>query len=701
MDTKRLLTQIVIVGLMMVAFMYIFRSKSNEPAATAPAAAPIYAAVPAGAGAAEQDARPATFILGGANKGDPYKIGVVVDNVTAGIDKVELNAADYAETVKGTEPYKLFEAPAIGPSPLPKPFSDLGIHITVGNSGKELPYGLIHGKNAGEPATRPATMTDSAEAISQANSTNIFDSQYVWKPVEQTPTDVVLQASFSSDNKPVAEIQKIFHLDPKSYEIMISHKIINKTDQTIHVRIDQLGPPNLRRDDPRIDDRFFHAEALDSAKKVLNDDRFNATQSQLPGMQGGQWNFGQFADFSKDPFLWAASGNRFFAAIVRPAPISTTPVLFNLANGRQIPEVHHVSEGSLDLLYAATKEKYADAVAALHFTGASLEIPPGGSLTEPLAVFLGPKKRELLNNTDATPPNPSATFTTYEYYKIMQFSARGCFLYSLCVRDEVVYPILWLLDFFKRTIAFGNYGVAIMILVVLVRALLHPLTRSGQINMAKMGKKMKDIQPKLDAVKKKYADNKQKQSEEMMRLYRENHINPAGGIMGCLPMMLQLPIWAALYSGLALDIDLRHASFIPGWINDLSNPDTVLPTSAPVWGHPLFTLPIFNFEIYGLNPLPLLLAVVLFINMKVTMATQPKPADDSQAQAQKWSQYSILILPFALYNASSGSNLYYFASTMVGLVDTYFVRKSLKKQGILPASAEALPTHADAEKEKK
>jgi membrane protein insertase Oxa1/YidC/SpoIIIJ len=103
------------------------------------------------------------------------------------------------------------------------------------------------------------------------------------------------------------------------------------------------------------------------------------------------------------------------------------------------------------------------------------------------------------------------------------------------------------------------------------------------------------------------------------------------------------------------------------------------------------TLPIINFPIYGFNPLPILLAVVLFINMKVTMASQPKPADEQQAQMQKWSQYSIFMLPFFLYNAPSGSNLYFFASTMGGLVDTYFIRKSLKKRGILPPSAKDLP----------
>jgi YidC/Oxa1 family membrane protein insertase len=226
-----------------------------------------------------------------------------------------------------------------------------------------------------------------------------------------------------------------------------------------------------------------------------------------------------------------------------------------------------------------------------------------------------------------------------------------------------------------------------------VRALLHPLTRASQVNMAKMGKQMREVQPQLEAMKKKYADNQKKQSEEMMRIYRENKINPAGGIMGCLPMLIQMPIWAALYSGLRMDIDLRHAFFIPGWINDLSNPDTVFPTGGINLAIPWQTIPFLGWPIYGLNLLPLLLAAVFYFQMKVSMATQPKPADEQQAQMAKMSQYMIFIFPLFLYNAPSGLNLYIFASTMGGLLDTYIVRKALRKQGILAPTASLLPTH--------
>jgi len=116
-----------------------------------------------------------------------------------------------------------------------------------------------------------------------------------------------------------------------------------------------------------------------------------------------------------------------------------------------------------------------------------------------------------------------------------------------------------------------------------------------------------------------------------------------------------------------------------------------------VLGHPVFTIPLLGWDVYGLNLLPLLLAAVFYIQMKVSTATQPKPADEQQAQMQKMSSYMIFLFPLMLYNAPSGLNLYIFASTMGGLLDTYIVRKALKKQGILAPTASLLPTHEDAD----
>jgi YidC/Oxa1 family membrane protein insertase len=510
----------------------------------------------------------------------------------------------------------------------------------------------------------------------------------------------------------VAKISKHFHVDPASYEITVTHSVQNLSDDVIHVRIDQTGAPELPRDDPQGDDRYYHGMSLDSTKQTLDSDHgFNMTHLEERKLAAGTKNAagvvenvgtvpigtgsakdGQFFDYTKNPQLWLASSNRFFTAIVRPLPETDNTKQFSVAGKFPIPEPGHLASANIDLMSMAVKPANDESI--MRLTGRSLDVAKGATVDEPLAVYLGPKKRDILKGDLAATGKPSYFYAVYDYLKLVQFNT--CALYSYCVVDQLALAILWVLDFLTHTVAFGNYGIAIMILVIVVRALMHPLTRASQMNMAKMGKQMRDVQPQLDAMKKRYADNKKRQSEEMMRIYRENKINPAGGIMGCLPMLIQMPIWAALYAGLRSDIDLRHAAFIPGWINDMASPDTILPSAAVVLGHPLFTIPLVGWDVYGLNLLPILLAGVFYFQMKVTSATQPKAADEQQAQMQKMSQYMIFMFPLFLYNAPSGLNLYIFASTMGGLLDTYIVRKALKKQGILTQSAALLPTKNDA-----
>ncbi len=713
MDTKRFFTSMLIAGALMLVFMYFTGGLGGGGGgkSTTPAYA-IYAAIPDAPTAAETDANgnkavETPILLGGAEAKDQSLLAVKVNNRTAGIDSVQINVNEYAATYKRTEPLTLFAADLSAPLPgkprVAKPFSTLGIHITMGESNKELAYGMIRlKKDDGTFVVRPPDADSSAEDIARANDINILASGYIWKVEEKetTPTDAVFSMLIQYQGAPVAKISKRFHIDPTSYEMTITHTVDNLSDGKIHVRIDQLAAPALARDDPQGDDRFFQTVAYNTAKQFVDGDKgYNLAWGGLRKAAGAAGTdsvggpAGQFYDFANNPQLWVASSNRFFAAIVRPLPETGNGGVTKLATGQSLPQSGHVASANIDLM-KVVEEKAADDVAIIRLTGRTLEVAPHASSSQPLSVYMGPKKRGILLGDTAMGGKPE--YATYDYIKLVQFNT--CAVYNYCFIDQVAYVILRMLDFFKQYI--GNYGVAIMILVLVVRAVLHPLTRASQVNMAKMGKQMRDVQPQMEAMKKKYADNKKKQSEEMMRIYRENKINPAGGIMGCLPMLIQMPIWVALYSGLRTDVDLRHAAFIPGWINDLASPDKLFPSGALVLGHPLFSIPLIG-EIYGFNLLPILLAGVFFFQMKVSMATQPKAADEQQAQMQKISQYMIFIFPLFLYNAPSGLNLYIFASTMGGLVDTYLVRKTLKKQGILAPTAPLLPTHEDADDKKK
>ena len=648
-------TTALIVMAVMIAFNYFMKGPQGAGnAAAGPAASPIYQNLPDKPQVSEAGAEPGEVIIGSADAAKPDKLALRINPVTAAVDRAQLNIRDYAQTYERKEPLTLFEVPTAEPV---RPFATVGIHATRTGEKKELGYGFVRSTDkAGNTTLRELANDDSADDFNKANSTWVLDRQYMWKVTPGAPDaagvvhDATLLMTLQLNNVPFLEVTKSFHEDPATYDVVITHTVKNLTDQPVDVAIDQLGAPNFNRDDPRSDDRFFHAASLDTTKAAVVPDAFNVMQLELGKITGGK-SIGQLNDYKSNPILWAASSNRFFAAIIRPLPETGSTGKFTVAPGHPIPEPGHIQSADLDIVTSAPKP--ADSTAMLRFTGATLSIPAHGSVSEPLTAYMGPKKREdLKGSLGSKEGTETYDFAVYDYANIIQFS-RGCWVYSFCVFDQLIDAFLWALEFLKHTVAFGNYGLADHeILVVIIRAILHPLTRASQINMAKMGKKMKDVAPKVDAMKKKYADNKRKQSEEMMRIYRENKVNPAGGILGCLPMLIQTPIWIAAWSGVASDINLRQQPFIPGWINDLSNPDTIFPHGPIHLNAPLFTLPLLNFPIFGINPLPVLLAVVLFINTKVTMATQPKPADESQAQMQKMSSYMIFLLPIFLYNAS-------------------------------------------------
>jgi len=205
-----------------------------------------------------------------------------------------------------------------------------------------------------------------------------------------------------------------------------------------------------------------------------------------------------------------------------------------------------------------------------------------------------------------------------------------------------------------------NYGVAIIMLTLLVRVALHPLTRKSQKSMANMGK----LSPKMKEIKSKYKDDKKRQQEEMMKLYREHGVNPMGG---CLPIILQLPILIGLFGALRYAIELRHEPFLL-WINDLSQPDalTMLPASLPfVGGMPL-------------NVLPILLIAAMFFQQKFT--PRPMSADPQAEQTQKMMMWMMpAMFGFLFYGMPSGLVLYFMTSTGLGAFESHLIRRHIAK----------------------
>ena len=191
---------------------------------------------------------------------------------------------------------------------------------------------------------------------------------------------------------------------------------------------------------------------------------------------------------------------------------------------------------------------------------------PGGTLTYPADVYIGEKD----GRTFKSEPD---YFSRNYYYQISQG-------FGSCTFTFLVELMIWLLNSLYSIIP--DYGLAIIIMVMIVRTLLHPITKKGQVNMVRMQQQMGEFAPKIEDIKKKFANDKARIQQETMKLYREHGINPAGQFLTCMPMVIQMPIWFALFLSLSNNIGMRHQPVNFTWINDLTAPDAMFEFSSPL-----------------------------------------------------------------------------------------------------------------------
>ncbi|MFP4085338.1 MAG: membrane protein insertase YidC [Desulfobacteraceae bacterium] len=215
--------------------------------------------------------------------------------------------------------------------------------------------------------------------------------------------------------------------------------------------------------------------------------------------------------------------------------------------------------------------------------------------------------------------------------------------------DIIAKPLLYLLRFFDQYI--HNYGLSIILLTILVKILFWPLTHKSYKSM----KEMQKLQPRMAKLREKYKNDKQKLNQEMMGLYKTYKVNPMGG---CLPMVIQIPVFFALFRVLGGCIELRHAPFML-WINDLSAPDRLFhfPFSIPFMSPP-----------YGIPVLTLLMGASMFVQQKMT----PTPGDPTQAKIM---MFLPIIFTFMFINFPSGLVLYWLVNNILSIGQQYRIHK--------------------------
>lgn len=213
-------------------------------------------------------------------------------------------------------------------------------------------------------------------------------------------------------------------------------------------------------------------------------------------------------------------------------------------------------------------------------------------------------------------------------------------------------PIFWLLNWLFKAV--GNFGVAIILLTVIVRALMFPIAQRQFASMAGM----RAVQPKVKALQERFKDDKQKLQQEMLELYRREKINP---FAGCLPIVLQIPVFYALYKVLMLTTEMRHQPFVL-WIKDLSAPDPLTPVN--LFGLLPFTPPAF----LALGVLPILLGVTMYVQFRLNPA-QMDPVQQQVFSIMPW-VFMFIMAPFA-----AGLQLYWVVSNVLAIAQQWWLYK--------------------------
>ncbi len=254
-------------------------------------------------------------------------------------------------------------------------------------------------------------------------------------------------------------------------------------------------------------------------------------------------------------------------------------------------------------------------------------VPSKTERTYQYKVYFGPKSLETLGSVGA------------DFAKIVDF---GFF-------DVIAKPLLHIMKFIHRFIP--NYGVVIIMITIVVKILFWPLSNKSYQSMSQM----KKLQPKMAEIKAKYKHNKKMMNQEMMNLYKLYKINPLGG---CLPMVLQIPVFFAFYKMLYQAIELRHAPFWL-WINDLSAPDRLFSFN--------FTIPMMA-PPYGIPVLTIIMGASMFFQQKMS----PPPGDPTQA---KMMMFMPIFFTFIFINFPSGLVLYWLVNNILSIVQQKYVIK--------------------------
>ncbi len=292
------------------------------------------------------------------------------------------------------------------------------------------------------------------------------------------------------------------------------------------------------------------------------------------------------------------------------------------------------------LVAAARGENHA----SLYLVAEDVTLEPGATHEVELMLYAGPKGHASLKALG------------HDLEQAVQFGFFGFFA-------KILY---WMLVSIQKVL--GNWGLSIIVLTLVVKAAFFPLTQKSMKSMQEFKKQTEKIKPALDEVKEKYKDDREMQTQETMRLYKEHGVNPMGGMTGCLPMLIQMPIWFALYSTLLYSVDLYHSKFL-------------------VWQ-----------DLSGQDPfcvLPLIVGGLMFLQQTLTPMTGMDPA---QARMMRLMP---LIFVFFIFSFPSGLALYITVNSVLSIIQQHVVNRKYRSPAASSTTKESDATPKNKKKQRK
>jgi len=445
-----------------------------------------------------------------------------------------------------------------------------------------------------------------------------------YRIVERGPEKVVFEQTVRGGPGQQLLIRKTVLLPPDAYHYEVSLEFENLSQSDYQVEFALRGAAGIEREILRtrnLGTRVAVRRGAGDYKIAKRPAPKLDTQDEEPNESSG--------------IVWAAVVNHYFAAVLQPQD----PDWISHVDSELVVEedlVQARGRWNTPTLRRQNNRRALAANAMVVIHTVPVGLGPGQGHRQAYRLIAVPKDKDLLARYDSGMD---------KLIEFGMFSALSRIALAILNGIHSVLP---------------NYGIAILILTLFVRLILHPLTRKQQISMIKMQK----LQPQIAEIQRKYADDKQKQTQEQMALFQKYGVHP---LSGCGPMLLQLPVFIALFRALSAAIELRHAGFL--WISDLSRPDTIFrfPRSLPILGDEF-------------NLLPLIMAGVMFWQQK----GMPTAASEQAQQQQKMMKWFPLFFVLLLYHMPSGLVLYWTVSSGIGLLERWVINRHADRIELRP-----------------